>query len=145
MITIEITRSPDRDIINQFKYFRNEILIGSSESCDLVIKDSGISGTHFLMRAKESGLFCRNYRENDFYLSNGKKISGSKMHKVDDVIEIGDTSIRIVAFELVTRDYKSEIRAKYEEIDIMMPETQGVLSELEKELIRLEGKLHASK
>jgi len=145
MININIILSPDKDIIDDFTYYQNSIILGSASTSNLVISDPDLDREHLLLEAKDTGLFCKNVQEGKFYISNGKKISGGKIHYPGDQITIGKTKIKIINFAKTDNNFKNKLRKCYEEIDIMNPEIQQVLTELEMELIRIVGNLNVSK
>jgi len=142
MITINILSSPDKDILGEYIYHQDELILGTSHLANLLINDPLFTKAHFSLQVKETGLLCKNLKEGDFYLSNGKKISGTKTHQSGDELTIGTTKLKIINFSKTETNFKEVLKRKYEEIDIMMPEVQDVLTELEKELIRIESQLN---
>ena len=97
MLQLEFINSPDPEILGTVSYGNPRLIIGTSQNDDIIICDPKINPAYFTMEVKENGVICYNNIDGIFYLSNGKKISGRKLHKVGDTIKIGDTFFKILS------------------------------------------------
>ena len=108
MIHIEITQSPDLNVVSTFKYFQNQIYLGMSAG-DLLIKDNELSASHLMLEVIGNELLIHPQRGVEFYLINGKRASVIRKLKPNDVILIGKTTIKVHAFEETQRESKKNI------------------------------------
>lgn len=138
MIELNITKSPDDEIVGIFSSRKKIIYIGSSLKNDLIIDDPDISKIHLRMELTEDGILCSNHGNTPFFHSNGKKISGKKNHQTNDTIRIGNTCLEITNLLFTPKPNNRKIlEQKYDEITTKMPVTSVILKELEKELVEL--------
>jgi len=137
MISIEITNSPDKDMNGIHSFYFDEIVIGSKLSCSLVINDNSLEKKHITLKVNESQVFCAPISKSTYYLSNGKKISGRKLHKAGDIITIGSTDIKIISFEDSTKE-SSSLNENYNNAISSFPSSEKLFDELEKEFILIE-------
>lgn len=98
MIHFEITDSPDLNVKTDFKFHRNEVYLGRKAD-DLCIADSHLQESHLLIEVPEKDLLIHPQRGVEFYLLNGKRSTSIRRAKAGDVITIGNTSIKILAFQ----------------------------------------------
>lgn len=108
MIQLEITQSPDLNVVSTFKYFQNQIYLGMS-SGDLWIKDKELSATHVMLEVIGSELLIHPQRGVEFYLINGKRASVIRKLKPLDQVTIGKTTFKIQAFEETVRESKKSL------------------------------------
>ena len=107
---------------------KNKILIGSSEICDLIIKDDSISYLHAMILVKEEGLHLV-----DLESKNGTKVNGESIDKSylndGDVVSFSRVQFRVnesVIKEMLDLD-KNVRRIKEEEIILAQPEKTGLV------------------
>ncbi len=98
MIELEFTHSPDNEIIGKYKIFKQKITIGTLKDNIIIINDDKIKKLHLVFEVTAHGLAIYDYQR-CYYLSNGKKISGKKLHQQNDTIKIGDTQFKILNFQ----------------------------------------------
>jgi hypothetical protein len=108
MIEFEITESPDNNVIGNFKFFKNQIYIGSTSN-DLSILDEQLGSQHILLEIPESELLIHPLEKNSAYLLNNKRSTAIRRLKKGDEILIGKTKIKIINFELTLKLSKKEI------------------------------------
>ena len=146
MLEIEFIESPDLEIVGNITYYRPLLTIGKAHSCDIVIDDDSLLPVHFTLKLTSDGILCSSDKDSPFYLSNGKKIAGSKIHKPNDIIGIGQTKFKIVRFEFSKEEDLGEIlKSEYLAMAEKRPVLKDVLVELEKELVILEKEINAQK
>lgn len=111
MIQIEITQSPDLNVVSTFKYFQNQIYLGMSTG-DLWIKDNELSASHVMLEVIGNELLIHPQRGVEFYLINGKRASVIRKLKPNDQVLIGKTTFKVLGFEDTVRDNKKTILNK---------------------------------
>lgn len=133
MIEIENTQIPPESYI----YHANIITVGRFPKCDLIIDEKKSLPYHLTLTNKKNGLYGTNIKSS-LCLCNGKRFSGNKMLKKEDLISIGDTTLKIkdFSFDLNTTDpqtfpelYKNALQEN--------PELDIILEALQKELMEL--------
>jgi hypothetical protein len=140
MIKIEFLNSPDESVIGEYLTFKDRLLIGTSKYNDIVIDDSNLNAVHFFVKLNRTALLCGNNQSIDHYHSNGKKISGKKSHKKNDVISIGKTEFKILDFEFeVQHEYKDQLKENYTLAIQENPEYKHLLTNIQNELVKLES------
>lgn len=108
MIQIEITQSPDLNVISTFKYFQNQIYLGTSTG-DLWIKDNELSASHVMLEVIGNELLIHPQRGIEFYLINGKRASVIRKLKPQDEVLIGKTTFKVISFDETVRKSKKDI------------------------------------
>ena len=115
MIEIAITSSPDEEVIGTHRYFFENIYLGPYPSCHLVIGDPHLEGLILIFENTEKGVAVSE-RGGNFYLSNGKKISGKRIHKKGDVITLGHTVFKIMEYSSLSKKRTSPLKDNGEKI-----------------------------
>ena len=105
MIEISITHSPDEEVLGVHCYFFETIFMGPYPSCHLVIEDPYFEGRIIIFENTKNGVFVYE-KGGNFYLSNGKKISGKRIHKKGDIITLGRTTFEITNHEPLSKEDK---------------------------------------
>ena len=134
MIELKIIESPDQEIIGSYVSKRQEINIGRSYKNDLIINDAKVSKYHIVINNNAPNILCHSISDQS-YLSNSKKIIGSKNHKVNDYIQIGDTKIQVInclPAEII------DITNKHNYLDENRPDIMQLLNIMEQELVNIE-------
>lgn len=98
MIQFEVTEGPDQNVLAPLKYFQNQIYIGRSTG-DLWIKDNDLFASHVMLEVIGAELLVHPQKGVNFYLINGKRATAIRKLKANDVIQIGQTKLKILAFE----------------------------------------------
>ena len=141
MITLNITSSPDSEILGEYLTFSNEIIVGRSTQCTLPIVDNLISDVHALIRLSKTVLIVKCTDENDYYFINGKKYLGEKKIDINDVLKIGNTEINITSFNFDPKSSPGDFKEYYKKTITKYPETTIVLEALEVEIQDLSEKI----
>jgi hypothetical protein len=108
MIQFEITTSPDKNVLSQFRYLQNLIYIGRTTG-DLWIDDQDLLPSHLMIEVIGNELLVHPQKGVDFYLLNGKRASQIRKIKVNDQITIGKTVFKILSFSEIFHDSKKDI------------------------------------
>ena len=98
MIKFSITESPDQEVLSTFEYFHNLIYIGRT-SGNLTIQDNGLLRSHLMIEVVGDDLIVHPQKEVEFYLINGKRATTPRKVKINDLLKIGNTSIKLIAFD----------------------------------------------
>lgn len=97
MIKFAITESPDQEVLSTFEYFHNLIYIGQN-SGNLTIHDPALQKTHLLIEVVGEDLIVHPQKEVEFYLINGKRATTPRKVKINDLVKIGNTTIKLLAY-----------------------------------------------
>lgn len=143
MIKLEIITSPDELISGKFDFYGHELIIGRNSSCHLVIDDSEIKNQHLSLKKNEHLLFIHSSK-NTFFL-NGKKIIGTKAYQVNDILTLGETSIKLLSYDLLPQSKGSKILERYNETIEQDPELESIFKEIDREIIFLEKEVNVTK
>lgn len=98
MVHLEIIESPDQNVLTSFQFFKNEIYLGYSFG-NLFIKDSLLLPSHLMIEVVEKDLIVHPQKNVESYLIEGKRASTPRKIKVGQIISIGQTKFKIIAFE----------------------------------------------
>jgi hypothetical protein len=98
MIHIQITNSPDLNVLSDFHFFQNEIYIGRSAG-NLHINDQSLLKSHIMIEVLDKDLIIHPQKGVEFYLIDGKRSSTVRKLRPEQVISIGQTTIKILKFE----------------------------------------------
>lgn len=98
MIQFEITKSPDSNVMTTFKFFRNDIYLGSATG-DVVIRDPSVNKSHLMLEVVEGDFLVHPQKDVPYYLINGKRSTSIRKIKPSDILTIGETEIKLIAFE----------------------------------------------
>tara|TARA_R110000868_G_scaffold97619_17_gene268673 strand:- start:2663 stop:3088 length:426 start_codon:yes stop_codon:yes gene_type:complete len=138
MFILELISSPDPDRNGEYRFFFPEIRIGNIVSLShLYIPDSHIGSSLLKIRAEQTGLLVWEER-GGFYISNGKKISGRKIHTIGDIIQIGESQIKIKSFTPSSNSI--DHTARYHELTEKSPYMADLFWALKQEMLSLEKK-----
>lgn len=98
MIALEIQNSTDLNVLNLYRFFQNQIYLGRN-SGDLWIDDNALLSSHVMLEVLGKELIVHPQKGVEFFLINGKRASNIRKLKVNDLLTIGNTLIKINAFE----------------------------------------------
>lgn len=141
MLKIEITESSDFEIIGTHVFFKKVISIGRSKTEDLIIFDQDIELHHLEIQQVQNGILISN-KASQFFHTNGKKVSGKKLHRINDTVKIGNTEFKITEYSPWSMDNKDSFEERYDKLTHEKPQFKHLLRSLENELVRLEEKIH---
>ncbi len=108
MIQFEITESPDQDVVGDYHLFKNEIYLGTLLT-DIIIKDPEIRKSHAFIEVVENVLLFHPQKDVPFYLLNGKRALTIRKLKAGDVVQMGQTKIKIIGFSFSANQTRKEI------------------------------------
>jgi hypothetical protein len=108
MIHFEVIKSPDENVLSEFKYFQNQIYIGRGQG-DLWINDSELLKSHIMLEVLHKDLLLHPQKNVPFYLINGKRASAIRKLKKGDQVSLGNTTIKVIAFEETMKESKKQI------------------------------------
>lgn len=108
MIHFEVSESPDQNVISSFKYFQNQIYLGRNTG-DLWINDNSLLTSHLMLEVIGKELLIHPQKGVEFFLINGKRASNIRKLKVNDKVSIGNTTLKVIAFEETERASKKEL------------------------------------
>lgn len=111
MIHLEITDSPDNNVVSMFRYYQNQIYLGRTTG-DLWIQDNEILPSHLMLEVIATDLLIHPQKGVEFYLLNGKRATNIRKLKINDVITIGRTNLKVVGFSETVRESKKDLLNK---------------------------------
>lgn len=111
MIHFDIIKSPDENVLTTFKFFQNQIYIGTTNG-DLWIDDPEIKSSHAMLEVIQKDLIMHPQKDVEFYLINGKRASTVRKIKINDELTFGKTIIKVIGFEETLKESKKEILDK---------------------------------
>lgn len=112
MIHIQILKSPDVNVITEFKYYLNQLYLGRGQG-DLSIQDPDLHRSELMIEVLGSELLVHPQKDVDHYLINGKRATEIRKIKIGERITIGKTEFKILAFaETPTESKKALLDAK---------------------------------
>lgn len=137
MIELEITNSPDEEIIGGYSTFKNDLIIGRSCDSDFPIEDSKLDDIHCMIRLLPTHLYIRSVPGSAQFLLNGKKFEGEKRLQIKDKVIIGDTEISVKGFLYDPTSSPGDFKDYYKKAITKYPEIALLLEVLEREISNL--------
>jgi len=136
MIAIEFTKSPDEDILNcRYERLQRKITVGSTRNHNIIISDPEINNSTMTLSTDQDGVWVDNNDKHNYYLSNQKKVSGKKLHHVNDEITIGKTTFKIIHYKHQTHPDKiAEFKYLKKQQEHKNPSLKLLLEKLKHEL-----------
>ncbi len=140
MIHIDVTTSNDPLALGLYEFEFNYIYVGRSKKNDLILVDKDIPAMflkifiHF--DGKEESLIVKNNLNDPYYFINGKKVSGSLKLKINDVISLGATKLKIIGFK--KNDSDVELSEAYALFEAKAPELRPALEFIEEAIVDCE-------
>lgn len=111
MIHFEITDGPDLNTRSEFKFFQNQIYLGSS-SGDLWIKDPHLFASHVMLEVIGTELLIHPQKNVEYFLINGKRATNIRKLKAQDEVQIGQTKFKVLSFEETSIETKADVLNK---------------------------------
>lgn len=144
MIKFKIISSPDQTLSEEHQFYFNQVTIGNlRDSCVLNIFDPKWPNAHILHLTPQKDGVISEFKSNrqESYLSNGKKIKGRKLNQQGHQIQVGDTVIEVIEWDVHEEEtfsdkYKLASQDEYKARN---------LEKLESEILFLEQQVNASK
>lgn len=136
MFVLELKSSPDEERLGAYTFYFPKI-IGSRKlsECHLYLPDTTLTEQSLSIIEKADGLEVYE-RTNGFYISNGKKISGKKIHRVGDSFGLGQNLLQVVS--VVPSLQAQDTEARYHELTEKHPYMADLFWALKQELLSLE-------
>lgn len=136
MFILELQSSPDEERLGSYTFYYPKIIASKKLSeCHLYLPDASISDQCLIIIEKIDGLEVYE-KTNGFYLSNDKKISGRKIHRVGDSFGIGKSLLKVTSIVPSTLNIDTE--ARYHELTEKHPYMADLFWALKQELLFLE-------
>ncbi|MAW07105.1 MAG: hypothetical protein CME61_02365 [Halobacteriovoraceae bacterium] len=142
MITFEITQSDDIESIGEFTFNIDRLKIGDLLNSNFVLYEKWFRSSCITLFISKDRLFLKAHPEKIFMV-NDIKYSGSKLLKINDVVEIGKTKIKIKSFsptfdpEFKLNNVLAEKKLKFSKEN---PDSYNLINEIENEIVKLELK-----
>ena len=140
MITFEITQSDDIESIGEFTFNIDRLKIGDLLNSNFVLYEKWFRSSSIILFISKDKLFLKANPDKTF-LVNDIKYSGSKLLKINDVVEIGKTKVKIKKFsptfdpEFKLNNVLAEKKLKFSKED---PDSYNLINEIENEIVKLE-------
>jgi hypothetical protein len=136
MLKLAIVKSPDREIVGSYVTNKLKVTIGSSCRNNIVIADPQVISSHLLLTVMKDGLLVENINRVPYYFSNGKKISGQKLHLVGDRFSFGETTIKVEQLTYKPAfDARAELQSRVAELSRRHPLVATLLQLLRDEIL----------
>ncbi len=129
MILLEITASPDKNAVNKFEFFQNQLYLGR-HSVSLHINDPALLDSHVMIEVVEKDLILHPQSGVDSYLIDGKRSSTIRKIKTNQNITIGSTSFKILSYQ--ETDFKTKKSVLNERLNKLIEENSPRLAVIEK-------------
>jgi hypothetical protein len=97
MIQFQILKSPDDNVLREYKFHQNLLYIGRT-SGDFCIQDPELSRSHIMIEVVEENLLIHPQKNVSHYLINGKRATEIRKIKPGESLTIGGTLIKILAY-----------------------------------------------
>jgi hypothetical protein len=108
MVQFEITKSPDPNVRNHFRFMSNSLTIGKKTG-DLIIADTELKESHVMIEVIGRDLLLHPQKDVEYFLINGKRATSIRKLKVGEEVTIGKTILKILGFEETTVQSKKNI------------------------------------
>ena len=140
MIKLEIVSSNDPDLIGIYNYQFNDIYIGRSKKSDLIIHDAEMPYKFLTLKFVKNTFIIQNEPNTPFYFVNGKKMSGARKLKQNDIIQFGTHKLVIHEFIETIDDQArgKDLASLYEKYNAEVPDEKFILEFIEEQILELE-------
>ena len=136
MFILELKSCPDKERLGSYTFYFPKIIASKKLSeCHLYLPDQSLKDQSLFIVEKVDGLEIHE-KTNGFYISNSKKISGKKLHRVGDSFGIGECLLQITSIIPTAIDIDTESR--YHELTEKHPYMADLFWALKQELLSLE-------
>lgn len=105
MVHIEITQSPDVNVITNFKFHKNEVYFGSVHG-DLLIDDQSLQASHLMIEIHDDEMLVHPQKGVEHYLINGKRATTIRKLRKGDTLGFGKTILKVLDFSLTPAQTK---------------------------------------
>lgn len=136
MFKISVTTCPDPEYIAEYTFYFPQIKISKFHHiAHLPIPDQAMGKQVLVLKTQPDGILIWE-NTGGYYLSNGKKIAGKKLHRVGDRFGFGDTAFEITSFipDIKTYDHES----RYHELTEKHPFMADLFWALKQEMLQIE-------
>jgi hypothetical protein len=137
MITLEIIQSPDPSEIGTYPYLFDAVYIGKSQKADIQIEDQSFPLKYLTIKCNLEFLSVHNELDTPFYFVNGKKMSGVRKLKINDIISFASYQIKVLEFKRTF--VEEDLSPFFDRFKKEAPELQFLLTFLENKIVELEG------
>ena len=136
MFTLELKSTPDKERLGSYTFYYPKIIASKKLSeCHLYLPDISLNDQSLIIVEKDNGLEVYE-RTDGFYLSNNKKISGKKTHRIGDSFGIGESMLQVVS--IIPSALAIETESRYHELTEKHPYMADLFWALKQELLFLE-------
>ncbi|GEM_PF-1233013 len=108
MIKIECLKTPDTNALGLFEYGQNMIYLGRKET-DFMLQDLSWPQNAMFFEVVEDKFYIHPQKSLDFFLINGKRCTGVKKIKRNEIITIGETEIKLIDYSFSIFESKKKI------------------------------------
>ena len=144
MIAFKFIETVDADYQDfDFKNYYDELLVGRSRRCHLVLEDKDLAPIHFRLFIEEENLLLEIKSGEKMHI-NGKKFKGTKKLNLGDRVRFGANEIEIIEYKKLSFP-SLDLEKLYEDAINKDPELENIISLLERELLYLESKQNVQK
>jgi len=137
MISIEFISGPDTTLLGLYQSNFNYLTIGTHKKNSIIIHDPNLLNYQFTLMIRDDLLYIKSESDKAYFLVSGKKFYGKKNLRSDDLLKVGETTIKIISFKYSTIVGKS-LTQRFKEATNNKPELVPLLENLEAELVDLE-------
>ena len=138
MVKIELLSSPDRLMLGTYEFFHRGFIVGSAPQCDLILQDLELDPIHLYLRSINKNLFSRSLLDGPGFFINGKKVRGNHPLHVEDIVGVGKSIFKIIAFTPPGADVEGKFSKIYGENLSSFPKLKELLKIIETEIIYLD-------
>jgi len=136
MLKLKVIHCPDESFIGEYQFFFPRVKVGRKiNHVHFYLNDSMIHRSVLCLEEQPDGILI--WEEGGgYYLSNDKKISGKKLHRVGDTFGIGDSKIQIIQIVPTLEQFDHEVR--YHELTEKYPYMADLFWALKQEILAIE-------
>lgn len=136
MFTLKLKSCPNQDQLGDYTFYFPVIKIGQKASnCHLPLLDPNIAKANLMVKDQPDGLLIWE-SSGGFYLSNSKKLSGKKLHRLGDSFGLGLCQFEIV--QHVPNNKQIDIESRYHELTEKFPCMADLFWALKQEMLSIE-------
>lgn len=138
MIQFNFKKCPDLILQGAYEIDEKVFTLGNSMRADLIVQDPKLEPIHLIFECKKEGLYVST-KELIFFQLNQKRISGTKLLKINDHIMIGETEFTLSHYVYPEHIFlHSEIPEAYQNLKTSNPLKFKIIKELERILLDIE-------
>lgn len=133
MISIDIIKAQDSNLLGNYQFYKSIIYIGSSHISDIYCPNSELNDIHFFIEVVDNKLILHLNKETDHVLVNSKRTIQFKNISKGSIIEAAGIKFKVIDFseeEIVTkRDKLNSIVSTLKQDNPELLEIVSMLSE----------------